>query len=55
MMEDDAWRFFFAARMRAFGAKTPKELVLMQREYSLRAEFSKSSVPPLCATTGPTG
>jgi dienelactone hydrolase len=23
MMEDDARRFFFAARMRAFGAKTP--------------------------------
>jgi hypothetical protein len=47
MMEDDAWRFFFAARMRAFGAKTPKELVLMQREYSLKGRVQQIECPTL--------
>lgn len=47
MMEDDAWRFFLAARMRAFGAKTPKELVLMQREYSLKGRVQQIECPTL--------
>ena len=47
MMEDDARRFFFAARMRAFGAKTPKELVLMQREYSLKGRVQQIECPTL--------
>ncbi len=54
MMEGDARRFFFTARMRAFGAETPKELVSMQREYSLKAESNKSGAPHSCATTRPT-
>jgi hypothetical protein len=36
MVQDDARHFFLAARMRAFGAKTLKEFLLMQREYSLK-------------------
>jgi hypothetical protein len=36
MMEGDARRFFIAARMRAFGAKTLKEFLLMQRDYTLK-------------------
>jgi hypothetical protein len=47
MMEDDAWRFFLAARMRAFGAKTPRELVLMQREYSLKGRVQQLECPTL--------
>jgi len=47
MMEDDARRFFFAARMRAFGAKTPKKLVLMQSEYSLKGRVQQIECPTL--------
>jgi dipeptidyl aminopeptidase/acylaminoacyl peptidase len=47
MVQDDAGRFFLAARMRAFGAKTLKELVLMQREYSLKGLAEKIKCPTL--------
>jgi dienelactone hydrolase len=47
MVQDDAQRFFLAARMRAFGAKTLKELVLMQREYSLKGLAEKIECPTL--------
>jgi pimeloyl-ACP methyl ester carboxylesterase len=47
MMERDAGRFFFTARMRAFGVKTPKELVLMQREYSLKGRVEQIECPTL--------
>ena len=36
MMQGDAQRFFLAARMRAFGAKTLKDYLLMQPEYTLK-------------------
>ena len=53
MVQDDARRFFLAARMRAFGAKTLKELVLMQREYSLKGLAEKIKCPTLvCDNVG---
>jgi hypothetical protein len=53
MVQDDARRFFLAARMRAFGAKTVKELVLMQREYSLKGLAEKIESPTLvCDNVG---
>jgi dienelactone hydrolase len=53
MVQDDARRFFLAARMRAFGAKTVKELVLMQREYSLKGLAEKIECPTLvCDNVG---
>jgi len=51
MVQDDAWRFFLAARMRAFGAKTLKELLLMQREYSLKGLAEKIQCPTLVWAT----
>lgn len=47
MMEDHARRFFIAARMRAYGAKTPKEFLLMQREYTLKGSVEKIECPTL--------
>jgi pimeloyl-ACP methyl ester carboxylesterase len=53
MVQDDARRFFLATRMRAFGAKTLKELVLMQREYSLKGLAEKIECPTLvCDNVG---
>jgi dienelactone hydrolase len=53
MVQDDARRFFLAARMRAFGAKTLKELLLMQREYSLKGLAEKIECPTLvCDNVG---
>jgi hypothetical protein len=53
MVQDDARRFFLVARMRAFGTKTLKELVLMQREYSLRGLAEKIECPTLvCDNVG---
>jgi dipeptidyl aminopeptidase/acylaminoacyl peptidase len=53
MVQDDARRFFLAARMRAFGAKTLKELLLMQREYSLKGLVEKIECPTLvCDNVG---
>jgi hypothetical protein len=50
MVQDDARRFALAARMRAFGTKTLKEFVLMQREYSLKGSAEKIECPTLvCA------
>jgi hypothetical protein len=46
-VQDDARRFALAARMRAFGAKTLKEFVLMQREYSLKGLAEKIECPTL--------
>lgn len=46
-MQDDARRFALAARMRAFGAKTLKEFVLMKREYSLKGSAEKIQCPTL--------
>jgi hypothetical protein len=55
MVQDDAWRFFLTARMRAFGAKTLKELLLMQREYSLKGLAEKIQCPTLvCDNVGDT-
>jgi pimeloyl-ACP methyl ester carboxylesterase len=50
MVQDDARRFFLAARIRAFGAKTLKESLLMQREYSLRGSAERIEAPRWCAT-----
>jgi pimeloyl-ACP methyl ester carboxylesterase len=47
MMEGDARRFFIAARMRAFGAKTLKEFLLMQRDYTLKGLAEKIECPTL--------
>jgi hypothetical protein len=47
MVQDDARRFTLAARMRAFWAKTLKEFVLMQREYSLKGSAEKIECPTL--------
>jgi hypothetical protein len=47
MVQDDARRFALAARMRAFGAMTLKEFVLMQREYSLKGSAEKIECPTL--------
>jgi hypothetical protein len=47
IMQDDARRFFIAARMRAFGARTLKEFLLMQREYSLKGLAEKIECPTL--------
>jgi hypothetical protein len=47
MLQDDARPFALAARMRAFGAKTLKEFVLMQREYSLKGSAEKIECPAL--------
>ena len=53
MVQDDARRFFLVARMRAFGTKTVKELVLMQREYSLKGLAEKIECPTLvCDNVG---
>jgi dipeptidyl aminopeptidase/acylaminoacyl peptidase len=41
MMEGDARGFFIAARMRAFGAKSLRELILMQRDYTLKGSVEK--------------
>jgi hypothetical protein len=51
MMEGDARRFFFTARMRAFGAATPRELVSMQREYSLKGRVEQIECPTLVCDT----
>jgi pimeloyl-ACP methyl ester carboxylesterase len=47
MVQDDARRFFLVARMRAFGAKTLKALILMQRQYSLKGVAEKIECPTL--------
>jgi hypothetical protein len=47
MMKDDAHRFFIAARMRAYGAHTLKEFLLMQRNYSLKGLAEKIECPTL--------
>jgi len=47
MVQDDARRFFLAARVRAFGAKKLKELLLMQRKYSLKGLAEKIECPTL--------
>jgi pimeloyl-ACP methyl ester carboxylesterase len=47
MMEGDARRFFLAARMRAFGAKSLKEFLLMQRDYTLKGLVEKIECPTL--------
>jgi hypothetical protein len=47
MVQDDAWHFALAARIRAFGAKTLKEFVLMQREYSVKGRAEKIECPTL--------
>jgi pimeloyl-ACP methyl ester carboxylesterase len=47
MVQDDARRFFLAARMRTFGAKRLKEFLLMQREYSLKGLAEKIQCPTL--------
>jgi alpha-beta hydrolase superfamily lysophospholipase len=47
MMKDDARRFFIAARMRAYGAHTLKEFLLMQRNYSLKGLAEKIECPTL--------
>ena len=47
MVQDDARPFALAARMRAFGAKSLKEFVLMQREYSLKGLAEKIECPTL--------
>jgi hypothetical protein len=47
LMEDEARRFYLAARMRASGAKTLKEFLLMQREYSLKGLVEKIECPTL--------
>jgi pimeloyl-ACP methyl ester carboxylesterase len=47
MMEGDARRFFLAARMRAFGAKSLKEFLLMQRDYTLKGFVEKIECPTL--------
>jgi hypothetical protein len=47
MVQDDARRFALAARMRAFGAKTLEEFLLMQREYSLKGLAEKIQCPTL--------
>jgi pimeloyl-ACP methyl ester carboxylesterase len=53
MMEGDARRFFLAARMRAFGAKTLKEFLLMQRDYTLKGLVEKIECPTLvCDNAG---
>lgn len=46
-MQDDARPFALAARMRAFGAKSLKKFVLMQREYSLKGSAEKIQCPTL--------
>ena len=47
MMQGDARRFFIAARMRAYGAKSLKEFLLMQREYTLKGLAEKIECPTL--------
>jgi pimeloyl-ACP methyl ester carboxylesterase len=47
MMEGDARRFFIAARMRAFGAKSLKEFILMQRDYTLKGLVVEIECPTL--------
>jgi hypothetical protein len=47
MMEGDARRFFIAARMRAYGAKTLKDFLLMQRDYILKGLAEKIECPTL--------
>jgi hypothetical protein len=47
MIEGDARRFFIAARMWAFGAKTLKEFLLMQRDYTLKGLAEKIECPTL--------
>ena len=47
MMERDARRFFIAARMRAFGAKTLREFLLMQHKYTLKGLVEKIECPTL--------
>lgn len=47
MMEGDARRFFIAARMRAYGAKSPREYLLMEREYTLKGLAEKIECPTL--------
>jgi dienelactone hydrolase len=47
MMEGDARHFFIAARMRAYGAKTLKEFLLMQRDYTLKGLVEKIECPTL--------
>jgi pimeloyl-ACP methyl ester carboxylesterase len=47
MMEGDARRFFIAARMRAFGAKSLREFILMQRDYTLKGSVEKIECPTL--------
>jgi hypothetical protein len=47
MIEGDARRFFIAARMWAFGAKTLKEFLLMQCDYTLKGLAEKIECPTL--------
>jgi pimeloyl-ACP methyl ester carboxylesterase len=47
MMRDDDARFFFASRMRVFGAKTPREMFQLWREYTLEGRAEKIACPVL--------
>ncbi|WP_160163231.1 alpha/beta hydrolase family protein [Nitrolancea hollandica] len=47
MMRDDAARFFFTSRMRAFGAKSLRELFQMWRKYTLKGRAGRITCPAL--------
>jgi pimeloyl-ACP methyl ester carboxylesterase len=47
MMEGDARRFFLTARMRAYGAKSLKDFLLIQRDYTLKGLVEKIECPTL--------
>lgn len=47
MMRDDANRFFVASRMRVFGAKTPREMFQMWRDYTLKGRAGQITCPTL--------
>lgn len=47
MMRDDDARFFFASRMRVFGAKTLREMFRMWRNYTLNGRAEQITCPTL--------
>lgn len=53
MTRDGAARFFFASRMRAFGAKTPREMFQLWRGYTLNGRAGQITCPTLvCDNAG---
>ncbi len=47
MTRDDAAHFFFASRMRVFGAKTPREMFQMWKDYTLKGRAGQITCPTL--------